>query len=228
MKTRFARITLPLLAVAVAFTASPLASQTARRDPAFDPVTDVPSLPRVLLIGDSISIGYTVPAQRLLSGKANVHRIPENGGPTPHGIEKIDSWLEGGPWDLIHFNWGLHDLKIMEDGQHQVPIDQYEKNLRQLVARLKETGATLVWASTTPVPRGKLSPPRRPEDVAVFNKVALRIMKENDIPVDDLYTFALPRLTQIQRPANVHYTEEGYNALAGQVAKSIAAELAKQ
>ncbi len=41
---------------------------------------------------------------------------------------------------MIHFNWGLHDLKRMGDGKHQVPPDEYEKNLRELVGRLKKTG----------------------------------------------------------------------------------------
>lgn len=54
--------------------------------PSLAPVEDVAKLPRVLLIGDSISMGYTVPVRKLLEGKANVHRIPTNGGPTSKGI----------------------------------------------------------------------------------------------------------------------------------------------
>ncbi len=73
--------------------------------PAFATVEDDPRLPRVLLIGDSISIGYTVPVRKLLAGKANVHRIPTNGGPTTRGLEQIDKWLGKKPWDVIHFNW---------------------------------------------------------------------------------------------------------------------------
>src|SRR5262249_4795155 len=88
-----------------------LAQTKGKADPAFAPVKDDPALPRVLLIGDSISIGYTVPARKLLQGKANVHRIPENGGPTSNGSAKLDKWLGDGKWDVIHFNWGLHDLK---------------------------------------------------------------------------------------------------------------------
>jgi acyl-CoA thioesterase-1 len=52
-------------------------------------------LPRVLLIGDSISIGYTIPTRKLLKGKANVHRIPVNGGPTTRGLEQVENWVEG-------------------------------------------------------------------------------------------------------------------------------------
>ncbi len=63
-------------------------------DPSLAPVEDVLGLPRVLLIGDSISMGYTIPTRELLAGKANVHRVPENGGPTSHGAERMDAWLE--------------------------------------------------------------------------------------------------------------------------------------
>jgi acyl-CoA thioesterase-1 len=79
-----------------------------KSDPAFAPVKDDPKLSRVLIIGDSISIGYTVPTRELLAGVANVHRIPENGGPTINGIKKIDAWLGDSKWDVIHFNWGHH------------------------------------------------------------------------------------------------------------------------
>lgn len=196
-------------------------------DPAFEAVKDDPTLPRVLLIGDSISIGYTVPTRKLLQGKANVHRIAENGGPTTNGVAKIDKWLGDGKWDVIHFNWGLHDLKRDQDDKLQVPLDQYEKNMRELVKRLKASKAKLIWASTTPVPDGKLSPPRKNSDVLAYNAVAKKIMDENGVAIDDLYTFAMPRLEKIQRSTNVHFTDDGSKALAEQVAASIQKSLGK-
>src|SRR2546423_11384575 len=99
------------------------------QSPAFAPVIDQPGLARVLLIGDSISIGYTATVRKELAGKANVHRIPENGADTANGLKKIDDWLGDGRWDVIHFNWGLHDLKVTADGGRQVPIDVLETNL---------------------------------------------------------------------------------------------------
>jgi len=109
----------------------------------------------------------------------------------------------------------------MSDGEPQVPLPLYERYLRLLVARLKATGARLIWATTTPVPEGPVSPPRRSEDVVTYNQVALRVMKENGVAIDDLYAFALPRLKEIQRPVNVHFTEAGSELLAQQVAASI-------
>jgi len=197
-------------------------------DPSLAPIQDKAGLPRVLLIGDSISMGYTLPVRELLDGQANVHRIPENGGPTLRGVAALDPWLGAGHWDLIHFNWGLHDLRQDKEGKRQVTLEDYEKNLRALVTRLKATGATLVWAATTPVPEGKLNPPRSNADVLAYNAVARKVMDENGIAVDDLYEFALPRLSEIQLPANVHFSGPGYRALAGEVAQAITEALAKR
>jgi lysophospholipase L1-like esterase len=196
----------------------------ARRNRAFEAVTDDPNLPRVLLIGDSISIGYTVPVRALLKGKANVHRNAGNGGPTTNGLAHLKQWLGDSKWDVIHFNWGLHDLKFMPDGKRQVDTKAYEKNLRELVQQLKATGAKLIWATTTPVPEG-VTPPRKNEDVLAYNAIARKIMEENQVAVDDLYSFALPRLAEIQQRANVHYTPQGYAALAKPVAASIESAL---
>jgi acyl-CoA thioesterase-1 len=196
-------------------------------NPAMRPITDDPKLPRVLLIGDSISIGYTLEVRKLLAGKANVHRIPVNGGPTTHGLQQLDKWLGTDRWDVIHFNWGLHDLKLMPNGPHQVELAQYEENLRQLVKKLKATGAKLIWASTTPVPEGKLNPLRNPADVPRYNEAALRVMKDAGVTVNDLYAFALPQRSEIQLPANVHFKPEGSAELARRVTEAIAEALEK-
>lgn len=206
---------------------TPVSAQK-KPDPAFEAVKDDPKLPRVLLIGDSISIGYTVPTRELLAGVANVHRIPENGGPTTNGIKKIDTWLGDGKWDVIHANWGLHDIKLDKDGKHQVPLDAYEKNLRELAKKLKATKAKVIWASTTPVPEGKLSPPRKDSDVVAYNAVAKKVMDENEIAIDDLYEFAKPKLEKIQLKENVHYSKEGSKVLAEEVAASIKKALEKK
>ena len=203
-------------------------------NPVMAAITDDPTLPRVLLIGDSISIGYTLAVRDQLKGVANVHRIPTNGGPTINGLANLDKWVGDGKWDVIHFNWGLHDLKHInakgelvapEEGKHQVPLDAYGKNLQTLVERLKKTGAKLVWCSTTPVPKGAQG--RIPGDEVKYNEVAAGVMREAGVATDDLYAFALPKLSTIQLPANVHFTPSGSAVLAEQVAKSIREALAK-
>lgn len=178
-------------------------------------------LPKVLIIGDSISIGYTPPVTKLLDGKASVVHHEGNAAHTNNGVEKLDSWLGDTKWNVITFNFGLHDLKIMEDGKHQVGVELYEKNLETIASRLQKTGARLLYVTTTPVPEGKLNPLRKPGDELAYNAAALRVMKKHKIRIVDLYGFAKPKLTEIQRPANVHFTPEGDAALAGVVAKAI-------
>jgi acyl-CoA thioesterase-1 len=197
-----------------------------KENPATKPIVDDPNLPRALLLGDSISMGYTLPTRKLLAGKANLHRAPENCGETRKALENLDKWLGEGKWDVIHFNSGLHDLKYAlgetpEKGDsNNVPLEEYEKNFEQIVTRLEETGAKLIFATTTPYPEG-LSPPRVPEDAVRYNEAALRVMKSHGVAINDLYAFALPQLETIQRPENVHFLPEGSEALAEQVASSI-------
>ena len=192
----------------------------------FAPVTDVAGLPRVLLIGDSISEGYTAPVQKLLQGKANVHRVPENGGSTKTGMTKIEQWLGTSKWDIIHFNWGLHDLMFnpnLQPDPVQYEKDQlvlYDKNLRSLTARLKQTGAKLIWATSTPVPE-EISSPRSPSHrsqmVKVYNEVAKRVMAENGIPIDDLNAYVSPVQDKMQKPHDVHFGIEGSEFLAKKI-----------
>ncbi|MFM7241643.1 MAG: SGNH/GDSL hydrolase family protein [Opitutia bacterium] len=202
-------------------------AKTKAPDPAMTPIKDVAGLPRILLIGDSISIGYTLPVRKLLEGKANVHRIPTNGGPTPNGVANLGTWLGKDKWDVIHFNFGLHDLKIMPGGKRQVEPADYEGNLRALVTELRKTGAKLVFATTTPVPEGKLATPRNSADVAVYNQIALKVMNEHGVAIDDLNAAITPHLAKLQRPHDVHYTAEGSEALGQAVVKSLEKALGK-
>jgi len=195
-------------------------------NPSIIPIEDIAGLPRVLLIGDSISMGYTIPVRDLLKGRANVHRIPANGGPTARGLENIDKWLGDGKWDVIHFNWGIHDLKHMPDGKRQVEPADYEKNLRALVAKMKTTRARLIWATTTPIPPPPLSPERTFGDVAEYNAIAAKVMAENGVTTDDLNAWMSPRFKELQNPKDLHYQKEGYEFLAERVAAEIAKALA--
>ncbi|MCC6356747.1 MAG: SGNH/GDSL hydrolase family protein [Verrucomicrobiae bacterium] len=217
---------LALLAALTAAAAEPKKEKAAPH-PSLAPVEDVAGLPRVLLIGDSISMGYTVPVRKLLGGKANVHRIPTNGGPTSKGIASIDAWLGAGKWDIIHFNWGIHDLKFMPDGKRQVEPADYEKNLRALVTKMKSNGRALIWATITPIPDGELQPPRKFGDENEYNAIAKKIIEAEGVAINDLNAYVTPELGKMQKPMDVHFTEEGSAFLAKKVAEAIESALAK-
>lgn len=194
--------------------------------PAYEPVTDNPALPRVLLIGDSISVGYTVPVRRLLEGKANVHRPPENCESTTYGLQKIKDWLGEGQWDVIHFNWGIWDTHHLADGSVRTSPERYKKNLRELVSILKATKAKLIWSASTPLEtrrHGDLTVQER--DIPVYNAVAAKVMRETKVPTDDLYADVQPRIGELRSDDGCHYTPAGYEFLAERVAESISKAL---
>jgi hypothetical protein len=188
----------------------------AGKSTAWDYVADDPKLPRVLLIGDSVSRGYTLPTRKALAGVANVHRAPANCGPTASGLKNLDVWLGDGKWDLIHFNFGIHD--------RGTPLKDYVARLEQIAERLQKTGAKVVWASTTPIPD---NPAQKQTAASIVerNDAAAALMKRRGIPVDDLFAAITPRLQELQNPNDVHFKPEGYDFLGAQVAAAIRAQL---
>ncbi len=197
-----------------------------------EPVAD-PNLPNVLLIGDSISIGYTLPVRQKLQGVANVYRPPVNCGDTRRGVDQIDHWLGDRQWDVIHFNFGLHDLKYVDpkNGQliavdapgarQNIALIQYEKNLETIARRLTQTGAVVIWRPTTPVPEG--SNGRVSGDDERYNAVAANVMQRYEgIQIDPVGQLAThPPIVDGQLPANVHYSSQGSDQLADVIAETI-------
>ncbi len=199
----------------------------ARIQPDFDPATyeagwgfvrDDPALPRVILIGDSISRSYTMGVRRALAGIANVHRAPANCGSTATalGFEILKLWLNqgGSQWDVVYFNFGIHDRN--RDGE------EYAANLVNIIDHLRETGATLIFARTTPfenedAPGVDASVP--------LNAIADAVMAEQGVAVDDLHAAVAERVAELQGEDHVHFTAEGIAVLAEHVAATIKAAL---
>ncbi|MBP1840093.1 SGNH/GDSL hydrolase family protein [Formosa algae] len=198
-----------------------------------------PGLPKVFIYGDSISIGYTEYVRESLEGKADVMRLHTNGNSSAEFIKRMEVFrtalfqpflIDGFnfSWDVIHFNVGLHDLKYLyngklnkEQGTQVSSLQEYEKNLNNIIKYLKDTypKAKLVFATTTPVPDGEEG--RVQGDAIRYNEVAMKVMKQHsDIIINDLYTFSIPVLEQFpEGPGNVHYKAEGSRLQGIQVAK---------
>jgi hypothetical protein len=190
-------------------------------------------LPTVFIIGDSISLGYTPFVKAKLSGKAAVSRPDTNCGSTLRGIENLDAWLGDKKYDIIYFNFGLHDLRRVDavtrkdtkgvetDPTWNTP-EGYAANLNTIIKKLKTAGKTLIFATTTPVHPSSHSDPSQVQDrPKKFNEIAKEVMKKNNIIVDDLFAFALPQLSEIQLATNLHYQKKGYEVLGGHVAETI-------
>jgi acyl-CoA thioesterase-1 len=197
-------------------------------------------LPKILIIGDSISGGYFPIVKKSLMGKAKVFQatyIDKNGkkkgccGGTSQGVKEIDIFLSAKKWDIIHFNFGLHDIKHVDpvsgknsknlSHPHQASPKEYERNLVEIIKKLKRTGAKLIFATTTPYPDKLKRQMRSPGMPKIYNQVALKIMNKNQIKINDIYSLVLPKLNELQIPNNVHFNEKGSKFLAGLVIKSI-------
>ena len=154
-----------------------------------------PALPKVVLLGDSVREGYAPFVAELLAGRAIVVTPKANGRDTGTLLANLNEWAIKEQPDVIHFNCGIHDTKRdKETGKYNVPPEQYEANLREIVKRLRaETKAKIVFALSTPLidERSKGYWKTRSyqlfnASVMEYNVIALRVMKELDVPVNDL------------------------------------------
>jgi lysophospholipase L1-like esterase len=202
-------------------------------------------LPKVLIIGDSIAGDYFPIVEEKLKGKvllSKATQINDKGEitsceGTTMGVKHIDDWLGDTKWDVIHFNFGLHDIKHIDpetgknsknlNNPQQANPEQYGKNLRVIVQKLKASGAKLIFATTTPYPDKLGKQMRTPGMPAIYNKIAIEIMKKNDIAINDIYSYVLPRMEKLQRPKNVHFTEKGYQVIGNEVAEIITKHITK-
>ena len=189
-------------------------------------------LPRVVLVGDSIRMGYAPIVAKLLDGKAIVVSAKPNGEDSGNVLRNLDEWVIKEKPAVVHLNAGLHDLKLTDKG-YQVPLAEYEKNLKAIIERIrKETKATVVFGTTTPIidklhAERKAGFDRFEADVQKYNVAAVSVMKEARVPINDLHLLIENGGTQtLMNSDGTHYTPEGYARLAAAVTNNILRSLA--
>ena len=184
---------------------------------------------KILIIGDSISNGYTPFVQKELANVAEVSDNPGNGKHTKNGLHKVVSWIGEEEWDIIHFNWGLWDLcyrhpksKVQGrrdkiNGTITFNPEDYENQLDAIVKLMREkSDAELIFMTTTYVPKQEAG--RFAKDAKKYNKIARRVMKANGVKINDIYKTS-KRIHKKFGKGNddVHYTPAGYEALGQHV-----------
>lgn len=187
--------------------------------------------PKILIIGDSISIGYAPFVKSYFSGKALVSHNTGNAQHTGTGLLNITTWLGDENWDIIQFNWGLWDLCYRHpeskeygnrdkiNGKPEFTIDEYTSNLDTLVSIIKKkSNAKLIFVTTTYVPKNE--PGRYKSDAEKYNDAAKAVMKKHNIRVNDIYNESLDIHNKYGKgPKDVHYSEEGYEKLSELIIK---------
>lgn len=185
--------------------------------------------PVVVLIGDSIRIGYAPHVVKFYNNQVDIRSLEANGGDSANVLKNIDQWVISVQPDVVHLNAGLHDLKLdRKTGKHQVELEEYKANLKKILDRItKETKATVLFALTTPVldDRHQANKPfdRLDKDVKAYNRAAAEVLREfPEIRVNDLYTVASKLdLEKALVKDGVHFTPQASQALGRRVAEFI-------
>jgi lysophospholipase L1-like esterase/dienelactone hydrolase len=191
-------------------------------------------LPKVLLLGDSIRMGYAPLVAKKLDGVAVVvHPGAEQGGDTANTLKLLDKWVGDHKPAVVHWNNGLHDLKRSKKTHtHQVPIEQYGKNLAEIAVRLNKVApGRVVFANTTPIlddrhAARKADFDRLEADVQAYNAAATKALLPLGVPVHDLHRIVIDGgAEKLLGKDGTHYTPEGYDRLAEAVADCVKRQL---
>lgn len=173
---------------------------------------------KVLLVGDSIRIGYQEHVKEILEGKAEVVFPEENGRFSKYTLWAINLWMnELGKPDIVHFNTGLWDL------HHEYPMvealstcEEYLENLRRIVNELQRTGAKIIFATTTPIALDGVG--RSNWEIDKYNEAAIELMKSLKIEINDLNSLIKQDLEGYICEDKLHLNETGYRISAEKVA----------
>ena len=187
---------------------------------------------KILIVGDSISLGYTPYVQEKIHGVQHNGTCPyfadntapvtgTNGGSSKREAACIRHWLRQGHFSIVHFNAGMHDVHVANcangGNQHQVELSDYLRNLQTILDAIRKYGATPIFATTTPV-HGTVNCHSN-SDIIRYNAAAISMMQSQGVQIDDLYSHIVS--VQDKYHHGIHFDKSGYQILANKVSNSI-------
>ncbi len=186
----------------------------------------------LLLLGDSIRMGYDKSVKKTLEGKAHVIFPEENCRFASYLLRYFHEYLgevEGEEIDVIHWNAGLWDcLRLFEEEPH-TPIEVYAYYIERICIRIKKLcpNARVIFATSTSVLSEKMSKnfKRYNEDVVAYNEVALKIVNKYGFQINDLYALSVTLPEEVHSDAVHYYTPAGTEAFTNQVLSFVAPAL---
>lgn len=192
--------------------------------------------PRVLLLGDSIRMGYEGYVKQDLEGRADVIYTDENGCDVSSTLWQANQiFKHQGDFDLIHWNNGYWDMNIeapMTEALH--PIEEYKHFLTRMVKFFSQHTKTLVFATSLPVKEQGSSLDNsgtgglvtyNNQWVIDYNLAAQEVMSKYQVSVNDLYSFCLQDKNLYKSPDNLHLTDAGNKAVAEEIVDYISKKL---
>jgi len=184
---------------------------------------------KIFLIGDSIRIGYDSIVREIMQDEAQVYWSNDNARFTAYTFRYLTDWSKSDcdpeKIDFVHWNNGLWDaLHIMGD-DCQTPLGEYQNGVLRIARRVKRIfpNAQVAFAYTTSVVESRMGEQfyRRNADIRQYNEAARRVLEDEGVMIDDLYTVAAEMSDDLHAPDGTHFTPEGYRVLAEAVADFI-------
>ena len=190
--------------------------------------------PQILLIGDSIRMGYCHNVRAELESEAEVLFPEGNCRCTAFVMESIAAWLtmcDPERLSAIHFNCGHWDAaRFLDDDLPVTPLNVYAENVGRILSYLKRRfpDAAVSFATTTPMnpDPAKANVGRTTDELREYNRVGAEAAKQAGADIDDLFA-----LTE-DWPAEAfldycHFTDESNKKLGAAVSEFLRGQLKK-
>ena len=112
-------------------------------------------------------------------------------------------------WDVFRY-----------DGEHILtPLDDYLADMKRVYARMKATGAKIIFATSTPT--SPYDGDRRQEDIAEYNRAMTDWLSDKDVEINDLYSFLKPHVFEYISDDRVHLNKYGVREVGNKVVEVI-------
>lgn len=183
------------------------------------------SEPLVVFLGDSLTAGlglaedeaYPALLERRLDGGGSPVRVINagvSGDTTAGGLARLDWLLSQKPAVLVV---GLG----ANDGLRGLPLEQTEKNLREIVRRGKAAGARVLLLGM------KIPPNYGPDYTRGFEAMYPQIAEDLDVPLVPFLLEGVGGVAEMNQVDGIHPTAEGQEVLADNVEPYLEKEVEK-
>ena len=189
---------------------------------------------KVLLLGDSIRMGYEEYVKEYLDGQCQVYYdAQDNGRFAFYTLWQANQFFRHeGKFDVVHWNNGYWDMNIEPPMEEPLcPVEDYVHLLHRIIREIRRNGAKIIFATTTPILRsgsaadntgtGADAIAYNDQWVQTYNAAAVKVMEEEGVTVNDLYALCKEDPNYYKCEDLLHLTEEGYRRCARQTADLI-------
>lgn len=173
---------------------------------------------KVLLIGDSIRISYQESVMKKLAKAAEVTGPKDNCRFAKYTLWCIKDWLND-DIDVIHWNNGIWDIHHRNESKTFSSLEDYVRDLNEILSIMKKTNAKIIWASTTSVAKECIDCDN--DEIDKFNQAAINLMKKNSVVINDLNALVKNSNINLLKEDGLHLNEIGIEICAQNVSDII-------